>query len=113
MPGTNTQPSTAQWCCTDCLILEANGEAPVGSMTEDEITEWEERRAGIIGDAQVTLGMLDEFHQCHDPEGNRADECYCETNTFSWSPCDMCGGNLGGARHAFTFWTAPAQEGAK
>jgi hypothetical protein len=102
--GTHTEPSGVQWCCTDCLILEANGEAPIGHMTEDEITEWEERRARNIGTAQITLGMMAEEHSCQDENGERADECECEIQSFSWSACDMCGGNLGGERHAFTFW---------
>jgi hypothetical protein len=31
-------------------------------------------------------------------------ECDCEENTFSWSPCDVCGSNLGGSRHAVSFF---------
>jgi len=45
-------------------------------------------------------------------ESDRGGECDCEVNTFSWSPCDVCGSNLGGERHAVSFWriTSPAGE---
>jgi hypothetical protein len=36
--------------------------------------------------------------------GDLGGECECETDSFSWSPCDVCGGNLGGERHAVSFW---------
>ena len=34
-------------------------------------------------------------------------ECECEQTTFSWSACDVCGSNLGGARDAVVFWPQP------
>jgi hypothetical protein len=34
-------------------------------------------------------------------------ECECEQTTFSWSPCDVCGSHLGGAREAVVFWPQP------
>jgi hypothetical protein len=34
-------------------------------------------------------------------------ECECEQTTFSWSQCDVCGSNLGGAREAVVFWPEP------
>ena len=34
-------------------------------------------------------------------------ECECEQDTFSWSQCDVCGSNLGGARDAVVFWPQP------
>jgi hypothetical protein len=37
-------------------------------------------------------------------EQDRGGECECETKTFSWSPCDVCDSNLGGARHAVSFF---------
>lgn len=103
MPGTHNRPTAPQWCCIDCRILEANGDGPA-EMSEDDLATWEAGRAAIIGDAQITLGMLAEYHECTDDDGTIADECECERNSFSWSPCDMCGSNLGGERAAFTFW---------
>jgi hypothetical protein len=37
-------------------------------------------------------------------EADRGGECECETDSFSWSACDVCGSNLGGQRHAVSFW---------
>jgi hypothetical protein len=37
-------------------------------------------------------------------EADRGGECECETDSFSWSACDVCGSNLGGERHAVSFW---------
>lgn len=31
-------------------------------------------------------------------------ECECEQTAFSWSQCDVCGSNLGGARETVVFW---------
>jgi hypothetical protein len=36
--------------------------------------------------------------------GDAGNECGCEIDSFSWSPCDYCGGNLGGERHAISFF---------
>jgi hypothetical protein len=97
------------WACTDCMILLANGEDPAGHMTEDEISAWhaeiDHRNAGY----NLTLGMLAEDHDCLDDFGGmtaaEADqECDCETHSFSWSACDVCGSALGGERHAVSFW---------
>ena len=87
------------WACVDCLILLANGDVPA-EMTADEITEWQSRIDASTDGFNVTLGMLRDSHEC--PEGT--DECECETRTFSWSACDVCGSNLGGERHAVSFW---------
>ena len=38
-------------------------------------------------------------------------ECECEQTTFSWSACDVCGSNLGGARDAVVFWIQPESSG--
>jgi hypothetical protein len=42
-------------------------------------------------------------------EYDRGGECECERNTFSWSACDVCGSNLGGARDAVVFWFGPEE----
>lgn len=101
------------WCCTDCLILLANGEAPA-DLTESEVTAWQEQIDLRNHGYNLTLGMLREEHSCTNANGQTAGdlggECDCEVNSFSWSPCDVCGSNLGGERHAVSFWkvTEPA-----
>jgi hypothetical protein len=94
------------------MMLTANGETPP-DMDGDAVTAWlaaiETRNAGC----HVAPGMMREDHACTDEAGrtapDRGGECDCETLAFTWSPCDVCGGNLGGERHAVTFWTvAPA-----
>ncbi len=99
------------WCCVDCLIELANGEAPA-DLTEEELTAREEDIARRNAGYNITLGMLREDHSCTDENGqtagDRGGECDCETNTFSWSACDVCGSNLGGERHAVSFWRIKA-----
>jgi hypothetical protein len=95
------------WCCVDCLMELANGESPV-DLSEDELAARlagiEARNAGY----RLTLGLCREDHPCRDENGQTAaylgGECECETDTFSWCACDVCGSNLGGERHAVTFW---------
>jgi hypothetical protein len=70
------------WACQDCTILIANGDAPadLGPATLAEYLERVEKRtAGTI----VVMGD--------------------EHDDFSWMPCDVCGGNLGGDRHRVHF----------
>jgi hypothetical protein len=95
------------WACTDCLILLANGDAPA-ELDEAELAAWlaeiDTRNAGY----QITLGLLREDHACTDEAGqteaDRGGECECEVQSFSWSACDVCGSNLGGERHAVSFF---------
>jgi hypothetical protein len=101
----------AGWACTDCIILIANGETPP-ELTGDEADAWlaavSDRNAGY----HVAPGMFREDHACTDEAGRTAGDnggdCDCETLAFTWSACDVCGSNLGGERHAVTFWAAPA-----
>ena len=94
------------WACNDCTQALANGESPV-DMPADQLAAWTTAiESWPMG--SITFGMLREQHSCLDEAGqtasDRGGECDCETDTFSWSPCDVCGGNLGGERHAVTFW---------
>lgn len=96
----DTKTPTTIWVCLDCEILNANG----------EISEHADKPPlGLLKDGdEITGGMLWEEHTDDCP--NRAvndylDECGCETDEFSWSPCEGCGSTLGGSRHALTVWT--------
>jgi hypothetical protein len=97
------QPTMPVWACIDCYMLHCNGETDP-NMTETETEEFLERYARGTEGTEVTAGMLAEFHDCTDDDGNLADECECERMTFSWSPCGICGSNLGGSRDAVTLW---------
>jgi len=99
-------PTTPAWACVDCMILLANGETD-GNWTEAEKAEFLARFEAGTADCEVTLGMMAEYHECADDDGEMADECDCEEMTFSWSSCDICRSNLGGSRHAVTFWVKP------
>jgi hypothetical protein len=59
----NDEYACSGWCCTDCLVLLANGDDPA-EMTETEISEWHaeinRRNAGY----HLTLGMIREEHEC-------------------------------------------------
>jgi hypothetical protein len=93
------------WACVDCLMWLANGETDP-EMSEEETAAWlanlNERNKGY----DITLGLLLEEHVdgCPRKAGDRDAECDCETNSFSWCACDVCDSNLGGERHAVSFW---------
>ena len=104
----DTEPCAVSWACTDCMILLANGDDPT-DMSEAELATWHTAIDEHIGIGEITLGMLASEHDGSCPvnienDHSAVDECDCETNPFSWSPCDVCGGNLGGERHAVTYW---------
>lgn len=105
---TNTQQTAAGWCCTDCLILFANGETPP-ELDEKATAEWLAKidRSGET----VTLGLMASEHSEDCPNVDHATgtwlgdtDCSCETQEFSRSSCDTCRSPLGGSRHAITFW---------
>jgi hypothetical protein len=110
---TGTIPAPVSWCCTDCLMVLANGEYPM-DITETELAEYKSRiDATLSGGTEVTIGMLVSEHEDDCPvniEGsyNAVDECSCTVQSFSWSDCELCDSNLGGERHAITFWIPDA-----
>jgi hypothetical protein len=65
------------WCCVDCLMLVANGDA---SGMDDET------------EARCTKGIesYDGYLVCNDHDDDKE---------FSSSPCDVCGSHLAGSRH--------------
>lgn len=103
----NTRETSLGWCCTDCLMLLANGETP----PEMDETETEQYLAKLSNVGEVTLGMMASEHESDCPNVDHEtgewlgqSDCYCKDREFSWSQCDMCHSQLGGARHAVTFW---------
>jgi hypothetical protein len=106
----STVPCSVSWACTDCLILLANGDDPA-EKNEQELADWHAAIDRHIGDSEITIGMLASEHADDCPvkiqdTHDAVDECDCETDSFSWSACDVCGSNLGGERHAVTYWVA-------
>lgn len=97
------------WACVDCLMWLANGEAPV-DMSQEDVTAWRAKVDARNAGYDITLGMLSEDHDdaCPRKHGDTDVECDCEIDTFSWSACDVCGSNLGGERHAVSFWKTAA-----
>lgn len=101
---TDTREHSNGWCCTDCLVLLANGETPI-EMDARETAEYLARVDHYCEGAEVTLGrMLGEDECEHDDACSEDHAESCEQVTFSWSRCDVCGSNLGGSRNAVTFW---------
>jgi len=86
-------------------MLLANGETPP-EMSEDETAAW----LNSLDDTEVTPGLRADEHDeaCPNHGDWSGEECYCETVDFSWSPCDSCGSDLAGTRHAVTFWLGEA-----
>jgi hypothetical protein len=113
---TGTIPTAVSWCCTDCIMLLANGVDPADWPAE-ELAGWHARiDANLAGGTEVTIGMLASEHEDSCPvkiqnDSGAVDECDCAVNSFSWSPCDLCGSNLGGERHAITFWIPATEAG--
>jgi hypothetical protein len=103
----NSTPTMPVWACIDCYMLHCNGETDP-DMSEEETEEFLARYARGTEGMEVTAGMLREYHECLDDDGQTANdqgnECYCEERTFSWQACGICDSNLGGSRHALTLW---------
>lgn len=96
-----TRETATGWICTDCMMLLANGETPP-EMDENETAAW----LDSLDDSEMTPGLMADEHDedCPNHGEWQGEECYCETQDFSWSPCDSCRSHLGGTRHAVTFW---------
>jgi hypothetical protein len=92
--------SVTIWVCVDCMFVHANGELPDPPPAD--------RPWNRIPDSQsVSMGMLYSEHEEECPNriaGEYVEECECEEITFAINPCDGCGSNLAGTRHAFTLW---------
>jgi len=91
------------WACTDCLILLANSDAPA-DLCEAETADWLAQIAQRTDGYTLTIGMHADEHRCAGEDGLRRNDCGCDSDPFSWQPCEVCGSHLGGERHAVTFW---------
>lgn len=71
--------------CTDCVLLIANGEV-TDQHGNDIAEELAERIADHLGTEFAMCTLVVESSE--DGDG-----------WFSWSPCEICGSELGGDRH--------------
>lgn len=92
------------WCCTDCVMLLANGETPP-EMNEGETATYLALVEEYTSDTEVTLGrkLGEDGCECEDWDTDSHREG-CERMEFSSRRCDVCGSRLAGAREAVTFW---------
>lgn len=96
----NTAETVLIWVCQCCMLNHANGECGCGAYYGEDP---DHDPLGLVDNSQITMGVLSDEHSCGDPD-NVYDECDCETNTSSTSPCQGCGSWLHGERHAMTLW---------
>lgn len=94
-----TASDIATRCCTDCIMLFANGENPQ-DLSEDETSAWHAEIDRRIEGYYVACGGAHEEGCTNDG----SEDCGCETREFSWSQCGTCGSTLGGSRHAVTLF---------
>src|SRR2546430_1834848 len=86
--------------CQVCMLHHANGEW--GDCYAEEGHDREP--FNLYHPKDITMGLLDELHDCILDRDGSAIECGCEERGFSWSSCQGCGSTLGGSRYAFTAW---------
>lgn len=100
MTTTETAKHTATlWVCVDCYM------AHHGLLETEMGYEPTHAPLGLLEpDSDVTAGLMWAEHECDRASWDDGDECSCEHQTFSWSPCEGCGSHLGGSREALTTW---------
>lgn len=103
--------SVSCWCCTDCVMLFANGETPP-ELSEDETAAWLAEIDRRTDGYDVACGGEHEVG-CENVEWDGdgsyvswigSSDCSCEDMEFSWRQCETCGSTLGGSRHAVTLF---------
>lgn len=88
--------------CSDCMILDANGEAPQ-DRDPNEPEPWSALPFGY----QATMGG-DHNEDCPNrlPYNERPDDIDCDCGDLGYrqSSCDGCGSHLHGDRYQYTLW---------
>lgn len=91
------------WVCIDCMLTNEQGEEPHDK--EDGCNPW----SLLESNQTMTRGILKGEHRCGweetDSGTESPEECGCDMDDFSKSPCDGCGQYLAGQRYAYTVWT--------
>jgi hypothetical protein len=80
----------------------------------DDIEDAREQARWTLGAALANGARLVGYPCRHDleTESDRGGDCECVQQTFSHSPCDVCGSGLAGAREAVVFWLQPETASA-
>lgn len=88
--------------CVDCLFILANGDWP--EVGENWTQAQQDAATSTLADYEVSLGHLHsgEWSECYHKGEPCGDDCDCEQNTFSYSPCSVCNSTLAGSRDDVT-----------
>jgi hypothetical protein len=83
--------------CTDCMFGVLYGDWPTDSHWTQERAETSQ---ATLAKYEVTLGHVHEgpYSQCPHAGTPCEDDCECERDPFSHSPCSVCGSSLAGER---------------
>ena len=84
--------------CTDCYMYSHYKDESLGDHVTPEMES--DIRQGF--DKLGNVHIADHHHtltSCFDPFECTGEDCTCSETRFSWSPCEICGSNLGGDRH--------------
>jgi len=113
----DTRATFTIWVCTDCLMMEANGECGENPDREPlNLLEGVEATLGLMADAhhedcdyRNSMAARETEELFGVPDGEERTDVYdcnldCENDEFSMSRCEGCGSPLGGSRHAMTVW---------
>lgn len=106
-----TAVHSSGWCCVDCLFLLANGDTPEG-LSPDETAEWLAKIDRRTEGFEVVLGgeHVEDCPNIEDGQWQGTTDCDCEQVTFSSSPCDVCGSQLAGCRHAVAYFEVHPED---
>lgn len=88
------------WVCIDCRMAKETG-----AVGEDAETPMEQTWSLIETGQTVTAGLMREEHACGIEIGEDVEECECDLDDFSKTPCDGCGQYLAGQRFGYTVWS--------
>lgn len=84
-------------CATNYTVTDATGEYEYRADSEEDARQQHDFKFPDVLIISVTAHELQ-------TDQDRGGDCECEQVTFTWSPCDVCGSNLGGARDAVSFF---------
>jgi len=87
--------------CTDCYFYSHYGADSLSDYITPSMEQDIKQGFDKLGNVHIAdhhgddCGFLAQSPLRHDPDIL----CVCDEAYFSWSPCEICGSNLGGNRH--------------